>query len=421
MDGIDTVDQATHPAGCGPLESSNNAAQRSLRQAIFEHVRSRGQAARADIARALGVSPGSTTTVTAELIAQGLLREVAGPARDQGRGRPRVALEIVPQAGHVIGIRLGHERHTAVVSDFAGRVVADAQLAARVQAQAPDALLDQLETLLVQVLRAATLDRAAIDGVAIGLPGIIGNERGIVRWSPLLDRRDVALGAAFTDRFDLPVELENDANMRALSELWFGVGRSLSDFAVVTIENGVGMGLVLNGALYCGAHGMGLELGHTKVQIDGALCRCGQRGCLEAYLADYALAREATTALNYPVDKLHSTQATLGALFDAAQAGDEAALTIFKRAGRYLALGLSNVMQLFDPAVIILSGERMRYDLMSTEEIEADVDALTLSRGQQPCRVHVHHGGDLASARGATARALAAVTQQLFAPEDRAA
>ena len=83
-----------------------------------------------------------------------------------------------------------------------------------------------------------------------------------------------------------------------LAELWFGAGRALSNFAVITIEHGVGMGFVSDNRLFRGAHSMGLELGHSKVQLDGALCRCGQRGCLEAYLADYALAREASTALD---------------------------------------------------------------------------------------------------------------------------
>ena len=107
------------------------------------------------------------------------------------------------------------------------------------------------------------------------------------------------LAAAASNRLGMPVAIDNDANLVAMAELWFGAGRDLSDFAVVTLEHGVGMGFVMNHRLYRGARNVGMEIGHTKVQLDGALCRCGQRGCLEAYLADYALAREATTALNW--------------------------------------------------------------------------------------------------------------------------
>lgn len=394
-------------------------AQKPMRQRIFEHVRAHGQAARADITRALAISPGSATTLTAELIQQGLLREVAQAPREQGRGRPPVALEIVPEAGCVIGIKLAHERHTALLTDFAGNTIAEASLAVPFNSRTLEDVLGEVDRLIQKLLRHAGLLLKDVSAVGIGMPGIIGHEEGIVRWSPLLTARDQAFGAAFFDMFGVRLYLENDANMLTLAELWFGVGRTMTDFAVVTIENGVGMGLVLNNALYRGSFGMGLELGHTKVQIDGALCRCGQRGCLEAYLADYALAREAATALDQPFDAPHSMQTSLERLFEKARDGDAAALTIFQRAGRYLTLGLSNVMQLFDPALIVLSGERMRYDFMYAHEVKADVQALTLSRGQQPCEVEIHSWGDQAWARGATARALAAVTDTLLGAEGR--
>lgn len=402
--------------GCGPLLADAVAVQKPMRQRIFEHVRAEGQAARADITRALGISPGSATMLTAELIQQGLLHEVAQPPRDHGRGRPPVALELVPGAGHVIGIKLSHERHTALLTDYAGTTIAEAELSASLGARPLGIILDDVDRLVKHLLKRTGKTLADVSGIGIGLPGVIGHEDGTVRWSPLFEERDQGFGAAFTERFGVPLFLENDANMLTLAELWFGVGRSMSDFAVVTIENGVGMGLVLNNQLYRGSFGVGLELGHTKVHIDGALCRCGQRGCLEAYLADYALAREASTALNYTITQQHSMQATLDNLFNEAKNGNPAALTIFQRAGRYLSLGLSNVMQLFDPALIILSGDRMRYDFMSVEEVMEDVKAMTLAQGPQQCLLEVHSWGDQAWARGAIARALADVTDAMFAP-----
>jgi predicted NBD/HSP70 family sugar kinase len=230
----------------------------------------------------------------------------------------------------------------------------------------------------------------------------------------LLAERDVALKSAFEARFGLTVHVDNDANVLTLAELWFGAGRAMSDFAVVTIEQGVGMGLVLNNRLFRGTRGMGLELGHMKVHLDGALCRCGQRGCLEAYLADYALAREASTALGRNARNMQSPQALLETLFGEAKAGNHAARTIFRRAGRYLSLGLSNVIQLFDPELIILSGERMRYDYLYADEVLAEMRSLMLADGRVPCKVEIHAWGDLVWARGATALALSAVTDAVL-------
>jgi predicted NBD/HSP70 family sugar kinase len=183
---------------------------------------------------------------------------------------------------------------------------------------------------------------------------------------------------------------------------------------VVTIEEGVGMGVVLGNQLFRGSRGIGLELGHTKVQLDGALCRCGQRGCLEAYIADYALAREAATALGRSARNQHSAQVMLSTLFSEAKAGNESARTIFRRAARYLSLGLANVVQLFDPELIILSGERMQYDYLYADDMMTEMCALTLADGRAPCPVEIHLWGDMVWARGASALALSAVTDSVL-------
>ncbi len=406
--------ESTDPAGFGPLLPSNIADAKPLRQQIFEHVRAAGRAARSDMTRALKISAGSATTLTADLISAGLLREVEGLPREVGRGRPPVALEVVPEVHHVIGIKLSDERHSAVLTDFAGNPLADATLATPPTQRTLPALFDEISALIQAVLDPCCKKLSDIAAVGVGLSGIVDHQTGTVPWSPLLTTRDNDLAQAFKQRFGVPLHVDNDANMLTLAELWFGAGRQMANFAVVTVEQGVGMGLVLENRLFRGSRGMGLELGHTKVQLDGALCRCGQRGCLEAYIADYALTREAATALHRNPRNLQSPNAMLDDLFVQAKSGNDAARTIFRRAGRYLSVGLANVIQLFDPELIILSGERMRYDYLYAEEVLAEMHKLTLNEGRSPCRVDTHAWGDLVWARGATALALDAVTDAVL-------
>ncbi|MBQ1202536.1 MAG: XylR family transcriptional regulator, partial [Loktanella sp.] len=121
-------DESPEISGCGPLLPTATGTAKPLRQQIFEHVRGAGRAARTDVTRALGISAGSATTLTADLIAAGLLREVEGLPRETGRGRPPVALEVVSDACHVIGIKLSDEVHTAVLTDFSGQMIGDASL-----------------------------------------------------------------------------------------------------------------------------------------------------------------------------------------------------------------------------------------------------------------------------------------------------
>jgi predicted NBD/HSP70 family sugar kinase len=405
--------------GCGPLLRSARTAGRSLRQETFEFVRARGQAARTDVTQALNISAGSATTLTADLIASGFLREVEHPTREGSRGRPRVALQVVPEAGFVIGIKLAFKRHIAVLLDFAGNLIADADLSSSDVGRPVEQLIDEIDHLIRKLLKVGGKTQSDVRAIGIGLPGIIDHNSGVVVWSSMLQTRDEDLRAAFAQRFDIPMVLDNDANMLTLAELWFGQGRAMADFAVVTIESGVGMGLVLNNELYRGGHGMGLELGHTKVQLDGALCRCGQRGCLEAYLADYALSREAATALDHDPTMANNSQATLETLYQQAKSGHKAAETIFRRAGRYLSLGLSNVVQLFDPALIILSGERMQYDYLYAQTVLDEMQKMTLNEGRKPCEVAIHAWGDLVWARGAAALALSNVTDTLIGGEAR--
>jgi predicted NBD/HSP70 family sugar kinase len=181
------------------------------------------------------------------------------------------------------------------------------------------------------------------------------------------------------------------------------------------------MGLVVNHRVYRGARGLGTELGHTKVQLDGALCRCGQRGCLEAYVADYALAREAATALNLMHREGQPLSVLLESLFDHAKAGNTAARSIFRRAGRYLAVGLANVVNLFDPGRIILSGERMRYDYLYAADTLAEMESLMLPSGRAPPKIEVHAWGDMLWAQGAAALALSAVTEAVLGAAREAA
>lgn len=403
--------------GCGPLIPPLSDMLRPLRQQVFERVRASGLIPRVQLAKDLGVSPASVTTITQELIEAGLIEEVAAPRDgDAGRGRPAVALGVRAEAHFVAGMKLSDREHTAVIVDFAGNLIADDVIPRKPGPMTLAELLNAIDTLLTRVCDKAAIQKSALSAMGLGVPGFVDCVEGMVYWSSVLAERTVPLASIAQARLGLPVTIDNDTNLVTLAELWFGAGRGLSDFAVVTIEHGVGMGYVMNHRIFRGAQRLGMELGHTKVQLDGALCRCGQRGCLEAYVADYALAREATTALNWEHKEGQSISVVLESLYDHAKAGNGAARSIFRRAGRYLAVGLSNVINLFDPALIILSGERMRYDYLYAAETLAEMDNLAIVTGRPRPPIEIHAWGDLLWAHGAAALALSVVSDSLIAP-----
>ncbi|MDP5360211.1 MAG: XylR family transcriptional regulator, partial [Paracoccaceae bacterium] len=161
-------DESGGSSGCGPLLPASGAEAKPLRQQIFEYVRASGRAARTDLTRALGISAGSATTLTADLISAGLLREVEGLPRETGRGRPPVALEVVPEGRYVIGIKISDENHSAVLTDFAGQMLADATLATAPTPKTLDGLLEEIDALMDIVLKAAEKALSDISAVGIG-------------------------------------------------------------------------------------------------------------------------------------------------------------------------------------------------------------------------------------------------------------
>jgi predicted NBD/HSP70 family sugar kinase len=145
------------------------------------------------------------------------------------------------------------------------------------------------------------------------------------------------------------------------------------------------------------------------VQLDGALCRCGQRGCLEAYVADYALLREAATTTDF--NDQATAQEKLQSLVEAARGGDQTAQMIFERAGRMFAMGLANIVNIFDPQLIILSGERMQFDYLYADEVLDSIRKSIVQIDADPPEVRIHKWGDLMWAMGAAAYAIDGVAE----------
>lgn len=410
---LDILAQNRPAGGFGPIRPgiAGNAPPPKLQ--VYDTVRSHGTLSRLDVARHIGVSPATVTTAVGELIADGLLREVEGRPRASGRGRPPVDLEIATGAGLVAGIKVSNPLSTAVLTDFGGAPIVSVTAPAPTIARSLDQLLHEAGRLFQELLDKAGRRADEIHAIGLGIPGTVDFTSGSVLWSPILRESAVALKLEAERHFARPVVVDNDANLVTLAELWFGAGRTLSDFAVVTIEHGVGMGLVIDHQLFRGANRVGLELGHTTVQLDGALCRCGKRGCLEAYVSDYALAREAATILEEHSGDVALHLSMLEALHDRAKGGDGAARAVFQRAGRYLALGIANVISLYDPSTIILSGARLQFDFLYADDVLKDIRQQKIHAGRLPT-IEVNAWGDLVWARGAAALALDEATRRLI-------
>ena len=383
------------------------------RRAVISTIRREGRVARIDIAQKTGLSPATVTSITAELIDAGLVEETGRDNSEGRRGRPRVELKIRSAAHLVAGIKISDKTATVAILDFEGDQVGELTKIMPRQQMEPRELAEFVAALLDHATAEAGLAPGAISAVGVGIAGFIDAAEGHVYWSPSLRARNVPLLALLSETLKLPTFLDNDANLVAKAEQWFGHGHNVSNFVVVTIEHGVGMGIVINDEIYRGARGCGAEFGHVKVQLDGALCRCGQRGCLEAYVADYALVREADIASE--AIRSVDPEGKIVALYEDAKAGNRAARSIFERAGRMLALGLANVVNIFHPQLIILSGERMQFDYLYGDDVIERMKDSVVQIGAHEPEVRIHKWGELMWAKGGAACAMEGVSELAIA------
>lgn len=378
----------------------------SGRLAVLDTIRSAGRIARIDIAHSTGFSPATVTAIASDLLVAGVIEEIRQNDRpsQSRRGRPRVLLKLRGRAHRIAGVKVAQRVVSVVVLDFEGSEIVDHERALAAPRMSPEALADEIVTAVAQACEKAGFGSGDLSGIGIGLAGQVDATRNFVHWSSSLKTRNVSLGAMLERRVACPVFIDNDANLVAKAEHLFGEGRDLKNFLVVTIEHGVGLGIILGGELYRGARGCGAEFGHTKVQYQGALCQCGQRGCLEAYVGGYALLREAN------VDTDGNIQSSISDFFAAAKAGNQTALSILERAGRMFAMGLANLINVFDPELVILSGAQVSFRHFYEEKVMEEMRDMVVRVDAPLPEIRVHQWGDLMWAKGAAAHAVERVS-----------
>ncbi|WP_108886523.1 ROK family transcriptional regulator [Pseudoprimorskyibacter insulae] len=378
----------------------------SGRLQVLDTIRSAGRIARIDIAQATGFSPATVTAITSELLAAGLIEESSSDDQpsETRRGRPRVTLKLRGKAHRIAGLKVAQRTITMLIVDFEGKTIVDHEMEFPTARVSPTELVDRILKIVDATCRKGGFDRTGLSGLGIGLPGQINSVSNFVHWSSSLLERNVELGALLAQRLPFPVFVDNDANLVAKAEHLFGKGRESRNFLVVTLEFGVGLGIMIDGEVYRGQRGCGAEFGHTKVQLHGALCQCGQRGCLEAYVGDYALLREAN---GVTVGEPYTDVAQLVA---AARGGDQVAMSIFERAGAMFGMGLANLINIFDPDLIILAGRshNKRHIFLDAAVTRAMQSVVQVDA--PPPEIRTHGWGDLMWAKGAAAYAIEKVS-----------
>jgi len=288
-------------------------------------------------------------SLVADLKEGGLVQEVeVAASRLPGGGRPGVQLALKDSSKVALGIDFGHSHVQVAVAGMAHDILAERRCELDVNHRAIEAL-DAAARMADEALAMAGADRTRVIGAGIGIPGPVDRERGTAGSATILPGWvGIRIADAMEERLGLAVQIENDANLGALAEHTWGAGRNCSNFAYIKAATGIGAGLVLDGHLLRGASGTAGEIGHTTLDEAGALCYCGNRGCLETVAsgpAIMALVAHATGE-NLP----------LGAVIERAIGGDALCRRAISDAGREMGVAVAGLCNLFNPERVIVGG-----------------------------------------------------------------
>ncbi len=394
----------------GEDQLSRQGIRRGDRQLMVEmnrnlvlNVLRRGAASRADVVRTTGLSPATVSLIVSELIESGLVNEV-GEGKSSG-GRPPLVLRLDDERNYVVGVKLMRHVISLAVTDLRAEVLYSELVELEASEVSPSAVLESLCAAVERVTVKAGLQLDQVVGIGVGLAGLVDAEAGLCRYSPSFGWTDVPVAGPISERLGRPVLVDNDVNTLTVAEQWFGRGHGVDNFIVVTVGEGVGAGIVVDGRLYRGAKGAAGEIGHLRLDGDAVRCRCGGQGCLEAVSSDGAVRRYLAEAGERgepsAIPDHMTTSITISAVREAAEGGDDVAARALQRAGHMLGVGIAMIVNLLNPRLVILSGEGAQAGPLRCDAALAAMRERSFAGLDQDVDFVVDSTDDIAWARGA--------------------
>ena len=338
------------------LKSADRFLIRNINQSILLNlIRAHAPISRPQLATLSGLSHVTVIKITNNLIDRRLILE--NEYAESTGGRRAGLLEINPEGGFAVGLIPQPSSLVAVILNLNSDPVYSQQWNITLRDNYPQAI-DLVVQCVEELFSKSGIPREKIIGVGLGMSGLIDAERGCCIDSWMMNWQNVEISRPLEERLGIPVFLDNDVNCLAIYEKLFGRGQPYQHLLVVAIGSGVGLGIVVNGDLYRGAFGGAGEFGHTAVTTEGRLCECGNHGCLETYISESGIVKnylEYVYSTTYSLEK-GIQEPTIFEIVERARNGDEAAIAAFQRAGVLLGVSLANLVNIFNPECVMLSG-----------------------------------------------------------------
>ena len=384
---------------------------------VMNTLRLHSPISRARVANLTGLNRGTVSNIVNVLIDEGLVSE--NEPEDSKVGRPGISLGIRPDGGAVIGLEIGVDFITIVLTNFIAATLWETRIEISTP-QSQTSIISQAEHLVEYALSITREKNLRPLGVGIGLPGLINLRRGELIIAPNLNWRNVPLRLMWNQRFRLPIFIENEANLAALGEYYFGVARGVDNFIYLNTGIGLGGGIMIDGTLFRGGHGYAGEIGHIQRDPQGEKCGCGRIGCWETQVGPRAVLRRVKKEL-----KIHSDQLLLDAChgdfnnltFDMvvkfALEGNNICDLAIKEVATFLGEGIADLVNIFNPDLIVLGGALILGKDILQPIIEKMVFSSSLPPSADNLRIAFSERGSDACALGAVAIVLDDILREM--------
>ena len=322
------------------------------RSAVLDHIRRNSPVARSVIARALKLSLPTVMRIVDELVSDGWVRPAG--KKEWSSGRRRDLLEYNREGHAVVGIDLGGTKMVGALANIGGEILHE--LSINRHGTSGDESYALLVEMIGNLIAMPRPRGQKIRGIAVGAPGVTRVQDGIVEWAPGLNWRDYPLKHKLEKQFRLPCIVDNDVNLAALGEQWFGAGADASDFVLIAIGTGVGAGLIIDGVLYRGHTGSAGEVGFLLANRADLDQHYDQFGALESIISGTGIAHRARQALAGRLPEDRRAQITSQDVFEAYRRREEWSTALVDETVDYLSIAIVNISTLLDPELIILGG-----------------------------------------------------------------
>jgi len=319
-----------------------------------------GPISRSEIAEVSHLSLATVTNMVAELLKEKIILET-GYQESRG-GRRSALLEINPEGSFIVGMEVGETGITTLVTNIKLETKILKKTFLDEKENRPATIISVIVNSVQSALSEANVAVEKVLGIGIGIPGLVDRDKGVSIFAPNWGWHDIPIKKKIEEALKVATYVDNGANVMALGEKWFGAAQGANNLLVLILGTGLGAGVIVNGQICRGATESAGEWGHMIINTDGPKCSCGSRGCVEAYAGVTAIIRRtkealAATSENSLLRKIAERQGiTVREVIKAAKSGDPIATQVLKETGQYIGIGIANLVNLFNPEVIIIGG-----------------------------------------------------------------